>query len=126
RRAGAAAAEVLIEVGRAVAPGVTTDQLDAIGHAAVIERGGYPSPLNYKRFPKSLCSSVNEVICHGIPDDRALRAGDIVNIDITVYLDGVHGDTNATFFVGEVDDASKHLVRETRTCLYKAIETVRP
>jgi methionyl aminopeptidase len=126
RRAGAAAAEVLLEVGAAVAPGVTTDELDAIGHAAAVARGSYPSPLNYRHFPKSLCTSVNEVICHGIPDSRKLEDGEIVNIDITVYLDGVHGDTNATFLVGDVDAASTKLVRETRTCLYKAIEAVRP
>jgi methionyl aminopeptidase len=126
RRAGQAAAEVLLEVGAAVEPGVTSDQLDAVGHEAVISRGAYPSPLNYRHFPKSLCTSVNEVICHGIPDSRPLADGDIVNIDITVYLDGVHGDTNATFFVGEVDEDSIKLVRETRACLYRAIEAVRP
>jgi methionyl aminopeptidase len=126
RRAGAAAAEVLLEVGAAIRPGITHDDLDAVGHQAVIDRGAYPSPLNYKHFPKSLCTSANEIICHGIPDSRVLEPGDILNIDITVYLDGVHGDTNATFFVGDVDDASKKLVRETRTCLYKGIEAVRP
>jgi methionyl aminopeptidase len=126
RRAGAAAAEVLIEVGEAIAPGVTTDELDAIGHRAAIERGAYPSPLNYRGFRKSLCSSVNEVICHGIPDDRPLQDGDLCNIDITVYLDGVHGDTNCTFLVGDVDAESRRLVRETRTCLDRAIEAVRP
>ena len=90
--------------GAAVRPGITTDELDAICHAACIERGGYPSPLNYNGFPKSLCTSVNEVICHGIPDDRPLVDGDIVNLDVTIYRDGVHGDTNATFLVGDVDD----------------------
>jgi methionyl aminopeptidase len=126
RRAGAAAAEVLLEVGAAIEPGMTSDQLDAIGHDAVIRHGAYPSPLNYRHFPKSLCTSVNEVICHGIPDSRPLADGDIVNIDITVYLDGVHGDTNCTFFVGDVDEESRRLVRETRTCLYRAIDAVRP
>ena len=96
---------MLAEVGAAVAPGVTTDELDA--HRATRRastRGGYPSPLNYSGYPKSLCTSVNEVICHGIPDDRPLQDGDIVNLDVTLYRDGVHGDTNATFFVGTVDE----------------------
>jgi methionyl aminopeptidase len=85
-----------------VAPGVTTDELDAPA-TRVHRRGGYPSPLNYRGFPKSVCTSVNEVICHGIPDDRPLEDGDIVNLDVTVYLDGMHGDTNATFPVGTID-----------------------
>jgi methionyl aminopeptidase len=126
RRAGAMAAEVLIAVGAEVGPGVTTDHLDRVGHQATIERGAYPSPLNYRQFPKSLCTSVNEVICHGIPDSRELVDGDIVNVDVTVYLDGVHGDTNATFLVGDVDDESKRLVRETRAAMFKGIDAVKP
>ena len=126
RRAGIAAAEVLREVGAAVAPGVTTDELDVVCHDACITRGGYPSPLNYHGYPKSVCTSVNEVICHGIPDDRVLRDGDIVNLDVTVYLDGVHGDTNATFLVGDVDDESRKLVDVTRACLDLGIAAVRP
>ena len=126
RRTGAAAAEVLRLVGEAVAPGVTTDQLDAICHQACIDAGGYPSPLNYGHFPKSVCTSVNEVICHGIPDDRPLRDGDIVNLDVTLFREGVHGDTNATFLVGTVDAASQHLVRVTRECLEAGIAAVRP
>jgi methionyl aminopeptidase len=126
RRAGRAAAQVLAETGAAVGPGVTTDELDAICHAAIVERGAYPSPLNYNHFPKSLCTSVNEVICHGIPDDRALIDGDIVNLDVTVFLDGVHGDTNATFLVGTVDEASRRLVDVTRECLERGIDAVRP
>ena len=110
RVAGRLAAEVLLEVGAAVAPGITTDELDAITHQAAIDRDSYPSPLNYRGFPKSVCTSVNEVICHGIPEARALVEGDIINIDVTVYHDGVHGDTNATFLVGEVDDESRRLV----------------
>ena len=97
RKAGLAAGEVLDIVGAAVAAGVTTDELDRVAHEAYIERGGYPSPLGYKGFTKGVCTSVNEVICHGIPDDRALREGEIVNVDVTIFLDGVHGDTNATF-----------------------------
>src|SRR5690606_25176754 len=88
--------------------------------------GAYPSPLNYSGFPKSICTSVNEVICHGIPDDRPLQDGDIVNLDITCYLDGVHGDTNATFFVGNVDAQSRRLVEVTRRALELGIEAVRP
>ncbi|HLM64960.1 MAG TPA: type I methionyl aminopeptidase [Acidimicrobiales bacterium] len=126
RRAGRAAAEVLQAVGAAVAPGVTTDELDAIAHEECIRRGGYPSPLNYGGFPKSLCTSVNEVICHGIPDDRALVDGDIVNVDVTIFLDGVHGDTNATFPVGRIDRASADLIRVTRECLDLGIAAVEP
>ena len=120
------AREVLHEIGPAVAPGVTTDTLDRVSHDAHIARKVYPSPLGYKGFPKSVCTSVNEVICHGIPDDRPLVEGDIVNADVTVYLDGVHGDTSATFLVGRVDPVSKNLVRTTRECLDRAIEAVRP
>ena len=95
-------------------------------HEAYIERGGYPSPLGYKGFTKSVCTSVNEVICHGIPDDRPLRDGEIVNVDVTIFLDGVHGDTNATFGVGEIDPKSTELVGVTRESLYLGIEAVRP
>jgi methionyl aminopeptidase len=126
RVAGKAAAEVLQTVAAAIAPGVTTDELDALCHEECIKRGGYPSPLNYGGFPKSLCTSVNEVICHGIPDDRALVDGDIVNLDVTIFLDGVHGDTNATFPVGTIDDASADLIRVTRECLELGIAAVKP
>jgi methionyl aminopeptidase len=126
RRAGRVAAEVLAVTGSAVAPGVTTDELDVIAHEAYIARGAYPSTLNYHHYPKSICTSVNEVICHGIPDDRPLRDGDIVNIDVTAYLDGVHGDTNATFLVGDVDDESRRLVERTFECREAGIAAVRP
>lgn len=126
REAGRAAAEVLAEVGAAVAPGITTDELDALTHEACIARGGYPSPLNYRGFPKSVCTSVNEVICHGIPDDRALLDGDIVNLDVTIFLGGVHGDTNATFPVGVIDPESRRLLRVTKECLERGIAAVRP
>lgn len=126
RVAGRVAAEVLAVTGAAVAPGVTTDQLDEIAHNAYIERGAYPSTLNYHGYPKSICTSVNEVICHGIPDDRPLQDGDIVNIDVTAFIGGVHGDTNATFYCGNVDDVSRELVEVTRQCRDRGIEAVRP
>jgi methionyl aminopeptidase len=126
RRACRAAAEVLRQTGAAVAPGVTTDALDGLCHAAYLERGGFPSTLGYRGFPKSLCTSVNEVIVHGIPDSRPLELGDIVNCDVTIYLDGMHGDCSATFAVGEIDEESKRLMRVTEECLKLGIEVVRP
>jgi methionyl aminopeptidase len=126
RRACKAAAEVMNATAAHVRPGITTDELDVIAHEEYVKRGGYPSPLNYHGFPKSLCTSVNEVICHGIPDNRALEDGDIVNLDITIYLDGVHGDCSATYFVGTVEPESERLVRVTRECLMLGIEAVKP
>ncbi|MBM7112930.1 type I methionyl aminopeptidase [Archangium primigenium] len=126
RRACKAAAEVLNVTSTFLRPGITTDEIDALAHEEYIKRGGYPSPLNYHGFPKSLCTSVNEVICHGIPDNRALEDGDIVNLDITIYLDGVHGDCSATYFVGNVDEDSQRLVQVTRECLMRGIEAVKP
>ena len=127
RTAGRIAADVLQLVGSHVRPGVTTEELDVLAHEACIERGAYPSPLNYHGYPKAICTSVNEVICHGIPDDRPLEDGDIVNLDVTAYIGGVHGDTNATFEVGTtVDEESKRLIRVTRECLELAIAEVRP
>jgi methionyl aminopeptidase len=116
-------------VGAAIAPGVTTDELDALCHRLCIEAGGYPSPLNYgldPSFPKSLCTSVNEVICHGIPDSRPLRDGDIINLDVTLFREGVHGDTNATWAVGQTDPESMRLIRVTRECTQLGIEAVKP
>ena len=121
-----AAAQVLTHTGSFVAPGVTTDRLDEIAHAEYLRLGGYPSTLNYHGFPKSLCTSVNEVVCHGIPDSRPLEEGDIVNLDITIFLEGMHGDTSATFLVGKVDEASRQLVRVTREALFRGIEAVKP
>ena len=126
RHAGIVAAEVLRLAGEMVAPGVTTDQIDAYVHDLCIERNSYPSPLNYNHFPKSVCTSVNEVICHGIPDSRPLQDGDIINIDVTTFVGGVHGDTNATFFAGTVDPASQQLVRVTEECMWHGIEAVQP
>ena len=126
RVAGRIAADALDAVEAAIAPGVTTDELDRVGHEFLIEHGAYPSTLGYRGYPKSLCSSVNEVICHGIPDDRPLADGDIVNIDITAFIDGVHGDTNKTYLVGDVDDESRLLVERTHEAMMRAIAAVRP
>ena len=126
RHSCAMAAEVLRLAGERVKPGVTTDEIDVFVHEACIERGAYPSPLNYHGYPKSVCTSVNEIICHGIPDSRPLLDGDIVNLDVTTYIGGVHGDTNATFFVGDVDPQSRELVRVTEECMWKGIEAVKP
>ena len=126
RVAARIAARALDEVGRNVEPGVTTDDLDRIGHQFLIDHQAYPSTLGYRGFSKSLCTSVNEVVCHGIPDSTTLLDGDIVNIDITAYIDGVHGDTNATFAVGTVDDESAMLIGRTREALARAIKAVVP
>jgi methionyl aminopeptidase len=126
RVAGRIAAEALAAVGQQVAVGVTTDELDRVGHDFLVSRGAYPSTLGYKGFPKSLCTSVNEVVCHGIPDSTELRDGDIVNIDITAYVNGVHGDTDATYLVGDVAEEDRLLVDRTREALARAIKAVRP
>jgi methionyl aminopeptidase len=126
RIAGRLAAQAREVVGAAVQPGVTTDELDRIGHEFLVDHGAYPSTLGYKSFPKSLCSSVNEVICHGIPDSRVVEDGDIVNIDITAYIHGVHGDTNATFLAGDVDEETRLLVERTREALMRGIAAVKP
>jgi len=126
RIAGRIAADALVEVGRHCIPGVTTDELDRIGHEYLCDLGAYPSTLEYRGFPKSLCSSLNEVICHGIPDSTVLMDGDICNIDITAYIGGVHGDTNATYLVGDVDEESRLLVERTEESLRRAIAAVLP
>ncbi len=130
RRVGNEAADILNSLGQMIEPGITTDEIDQACHEGAIARGAYPSPLMYpggdNPFPKSLCTSVNEVICHGIPDDRPLRDGDILNMDVTIYKDGVHGDTNATFFVGNVDERSQQLVRVTRECTALGIAAAVP
>jgi len=118
--------EVLDLAGNAVKAGVTCDELDRIVHEETIKRNAYPSPLNYHRFPKSVCTSVNEVICHGIPDLRELQDGDIVNIDVSVYYNGYHGDLNETFLVGAVDENSKRLVKCAYESLAAAIAIVKP
>jgi methionyl aminopeptidase len=126
REAGRLAAEVLRLAGDAVRPGVTTDEIDAYVHELALERDAYPSPLNYNGFPKSVCTSLNEVICHGIPDTTVLKDGDIINLDVTLFVGGVHGDTNATFAVGEIDPASRQLINVTEECMWRGIEAVRP
>jgi methionyl aminopeptidase len=126
RVASRLAAQAMQEAAKVIAPGVTTDEVDRIGHEFLCDHGAYPSTLGYKGFPKSLCTSVNECICHGIPDSRRLEDGDICNIDITAYIDGVHGDTNATYLVGDVDQESRLLVERTEESLRRAIAAVRP
>ena len=120
------AADILRLAGEFVRPGITTNDIDVFVHDLTIERGAYPSPLNYHGYPKSVCTSVNEVICHGIPDSTVLHDGDIINLDVTCYVDGVHGDTNATFFVGNVDEENRRLVRVTEECTWKGIGAVKP
>ena len=132
RVAGRLAAQALEEVGRSIKPGVTTDELDRVGHEFLCDNGAYPSTLGYPgggrgpAFPKSLCTSLNEVICHGVPDSTVLADGDICNIDITAYIGGVHGDTNATFLVGEVDEESRLLVERTHEATMRGINAVAP
>ncbi len=126
RVAGQLAARALDEVGRHIEPGVSTDELDRIGHDFLTGHGAYPSTLGYRGFPKSLCTSINEVICHGIPDDTVIADGDIVNIDITAFIGGVHGDTNATFLAGNVDGESRLLVERTREAMMRGIRAVAP
>jgi methionyl aminopeptidase len=132
RVAGRLAAQALEAVGHAIAPGVTTDELDRVGHEFLCDHDAYPSTLGYPgggrgpAFTKSLCTSLNEVICHGVPDSTVLRDGDICNIDITAFLDGVHGDTNATFLVGDVDEESRLLVERTREATTRGINSVAP
>jgi len=126
RVAGRIAAQALAEVGSHVAPGVTTDELDRIGHEFLLDHGAYPSTLGYRGYPKSLCTSLNEVICHGIPDDTEVADGDIVNIDVTAFIGGVHGDTNATFLAGDVDEESRLLVERTREAMMRGIRAVAP
>jgi len=126
RHAGRVASEVLRLSGEFLRPGITTDEVDEYTHNLFIERGAYPSTLNYHGYPKSLCTSANEVICHGIPDSRVIRDGDIMNLDVTGFIGGVHGDTNATFLIGEVSDEHRRLVRVTEECMWLGIEAVRP
>ncbi len=126
RVAGKLAAQALAEGGKAVRPGATTDSIDAVVHEFLCDHGAYPSTLGYRGFPKSCCTSLNEVICHGIPDSTVIEEGDICNIDVTAYINGVHGDTNATFLAGEVSEEARLLVERTHEATMRAIKAVRP
>ncbi len=132
RAAGRIAGQAIAEVGRNVAPGVTTDELDRIGHEFLCDHGAYPSTLHYQPhaqqvpFLKSLCTSVNEVICHGVPDSTVLTEGDVVKIDITAYKDGVHGDTCATFFAGEPSEEARLLAERTHEAMMRGVKAVAP
>jgi len=126
RIAGRIAAQAMESAAQAIAPGVTTDELDRIAHEYMLDHGAYPSTLGYRHFPKSICTSVNEVICHGIPDDRPLEDGDIVNIDITAFIGGVHGDTDATYLCGNVDEESRLLVERTHEAMMRGIRAAVP
>ena len=126
RVASRLAARAMVEGAKLVQPGTTTDAVDAVVHEYLCDHGAYPSTLGYKGFPKSCCTSLNEVICHGIPDTTVIEDGDIVNIDVTAYLDGVHGDTNATYLAGDVAEENRLLVERTEEALSRAIKAVAP
>ncbi|WP_404321876.1 type I methionyl aminopeptidase [Arthrobacter luteolus] len=126
RIASRIAAQAIVEVGNRIEPGVTTDELDRVAHEFLMDHKAYPSTLGYRHFPKSICTSINEVICHGIPDTTVIQDGDIVNVDITAYINGVHGDTNYTFLAGDVDEESRLLVERTAESLRRAIKAVMP
>jgi methionyl aminopeptidase len=126
RVAGRIAGQALQLAGEHCKPGVTTDEVDRVVHEFLIDQNAYPSTLGYKGFPKSCCTSLNEVICHGIPDSTVLQDGDIINVDVTAYIAGVHGDTDATFCVGDVSDDVRLLVERTREALLRGIRAVAP
>ncbi|AZL13032.1 MAG: type I methionyl aminopeptidase [Brevibacterium aurantiacum] len=126
RVAGRIAANALAAVGEIIEPGITTDAIDRVAHEYMCDHGAYPSTLGYRGFPKSVCTSLNEVICHGIPDSTVIADGDIVNVDITAYIDGMHGDTNYTFYAGDVDEESRLLVERTWEATMRGIKAVKP
>jgi methionyl aminopeptidase len=126
RHACTIAAQALAEAGKHVRPGVTTDHIDAVVHDFLLDHGAYPSTLGYRGFPKSCCTSLNEVICHGIPDSTVIQDGDIVNVDVTGYIGGVHGDTNATFLAGEVSEEVRLLVERTQEATLRGIRAAKP
>ncbi|MEU6859424.1 type I methionyl aminopeptidase [Glycomyces sp. NPDC046736] len=126
RTAGRIAADALVEAGKAAVPGTTTDEIDRIVHEYLCDLGAYPSTLGYRGFPKSCCTSLNEVICHGIPDSTVIEDGDIVNVDITAFIGGVHGDCNATFLAGDVAPEVRDLVERTWKATWRGIKAVKP
>src|SRR5215475_597374 len=126
RVAGRLAAQATQLAGEHCKPGVTTDDIDAIVHEFLCDHGAYPSTLGYKGFPKSCCTSLNEVICHGIPDSTVIEDGDIINVDVTAYIGGVHGDTDATFCVGDVSEEARLLVERTHEAMMRAIKACAP
>ncbi len=126
RAAGKVAAGAIVEAAKIAVPGTTTDQIDVLIHEYICDHGAYPSTLDYRGYPKSVCTSLNEVICHGIPDSTVLEDGDILNLDVTAYLDGMHGDTNKTLLVGNVDEESRLLVERTEEALNRAMKAVKP
>ena len=127
RVAGKLAARVLEMIEPHIQQGISTGEIDRICHDYIVAKGAIPAPLNYKGFPKSTCTSINHVVCHGIPsEDKKLKSGDIINLDITVIVEGYHGDTSKMFAVGEIDASAKRLCDVTQTCLYEGIKVVRP
>jgi len=126
RVAGRVAARATQLAGEHCKPGVTTDEIDRVVHEFLCDHGAYPSTLGYKGFPKSCCTSLNEVVCHGIPDSTVIEDGDIINVDVTAYLDGVHGDTDATFCVGNVSEQARLLVERTQEAMLRGIKAVAP
>lgn len=126
RESSKIAANALKEAGKAVQPGNTTDEVDRVAHEYMVDHGAYPSTLGYMGFPKSCCVSLNEIVCHGIPDSTVIQEGDIVNIDVTAYKNGVHGDTNATFFAGEVAEEHRLLVERTKKAMMRGIKAAKP
>jgi methionyl aminopeptidase len=120
------AAEVITFIDPYVKPGITTLELNDLCHDFIVKHGATPSPLNYNGFPKSICTSVNEVVCHGIPNDYRLKEGDIVNLDITTFFEGFHGDTSKTYLVGKTSRAARDLVQVTEEAMWKGLEVVRP
>lgn len=126
REVGKIAADAILVAAQEIAPGVTTDHLDVVAHEYMCDHGAYPSALDYMGFPKAICTSVNDIICHGIPDKRPLEDGDIVKLDVTAYKNGVHGDNCATFYCGDVAPEVKDLTERTREAMYRGIKAVRP
>ena len=126
REASTIAANALAVAGAAVKPGVTTDEIDRVAHEYMLDHGAYPSTLGYRGYTKSCCVSLNEIVCHGIPDTTVIEEGDIVNIDVTAYKNGVHGDTNATFFAGEVEQRHRDLVERTYQAMMRGIKVAKP